>query len=159
MLRRIAADAGLRRVLGERRLHRLAGYVEQNIGALVGNFFFGFLLGGATGLGVLFGLPIDIRHIAFSSAYLGYAAAALDFSIPLTTAAVAFAGVLLIGLTNLTVSFALTLIVAMRARRITFAQSRSLGGLLLRRLLRTPHAFLFPPRADEAALGPTPPNG
>lgn len=156
---RLTQLRGLRRVLGERRLHRLAGYIEQNIGALVGNFFFGFLLGGATGLGVLFGLPIDIRHIAFSSAYLGYAAAALDFSIPLTTAAIAFAGVLLIGLTNLAVSFALTLSVAMRARRITFAQSRSLGGLLLRRLLRTPHAFLFPPRAGEPALGPTPPNG
>ena len=114
--------------------------------------------GGATGLGVLFGLPIDIRHIAFSSAYLGYAAAALDFSIPATTAAIAFAGVLLIGVTNLLVSFALTLSVAMRARRITFAQSRSLGGLLLRRLLRAPHAFLFPPRAGEPALGPTSPN-
>jgi len=62
-----------------------------------------------------------------------------------------------------TVSFALTLSVAMRARRITFAQSRSLGGLLLRRLLRTPHAFLFPPRTDQSvdqsALGPAPPNG
>jgi site-specific recombinase len=160
---RLTQLRGLRRLLGERRLRKLADYVEQNIGALVGNFFFGFLLGGATGLGVLFGLPIDIRHIAFSSAYLGYAAAALDFSIPLTTAAIAFAGVLLIGLTNLTVSFALTLSVAMRARRITFAQSRSLGGLLLRRLLRTPHAFLFPPRTDQSvdqsALGPTPPNG
>jgi len=160
---RLTQLRGLRRLLGERRLRKLADYVEQNIGALVGNFFFGFLLGGATGLGVLFGLPIDIRHIAFSSAYLGYAAAALDFSIPLTTAAIAFAGVLLIGLTNLTVSFALTLSVAMRARRITFAQSRSLGGLLLRRLLHTPHAFLFPPRTDQgvdqSALGPTPPNG
>jgi site-specific recombinase len=150
---------GLRRVLGERRLQCFADYVEQHLGALAGNFFFGFLLGGATGLGVLFGLPIDIRHIAFSSAYLGYAAAALDFSIPATTAALAFGGVLLIGLTNLLVSFALTLSVAMRARRITFAQSRSLVGLLFGRLLRTPHAFLFPPRAGESALGPTPPNG
>ena len=104
---------------------------------LVGNFFFGFLLGGATGLGCCSACR-STSAIAFSSAYLGYASAALDFSIPLTTAAIAFAGVLLIGLTNLTVSFALTLSVAMRARRITFAQSRSLGGLLLRRLLRAP---------------------
>ena len=150
---------GLRRLLGEARAERFAAYVEQNIGALAGNFFFGFLLGGATGLGVLFGLPIDIRHIAFSSAYLGYAAAALDFSIPATTVAIAFAGVLLIGITNLLVSFMLTLSVAMRARRISFEQGRSLGGLLAKRLLRAPGAFLFPPRSDEPALGPTPPNG
>ena len=150
---------GLRRLLGEARAERFAAYVEQNIGALTGNFFFGFLLGGATAIGVLFGLPVDIRHIAFSSAYLGYASAALDFSIPATTAAIALSGVLLIGITNLLVSFTLTLSVAMRARRITFAQGRSLGGLLARRLLRAPGAFLFPPRRDEPALGPTPPNG
>ena len=36
----------LRRLLGEARADRFAAYVEQNIGALVGNFFFGFLLGG-----------------------------------------------------------------------------------------------------------------
>lgn len=145
----------LRRLLGEQRQAQLAEYVEEHIGALAGNFFFGFLLGGATALGVLFGLPIDIRHIAFSSAYLGYASAALDFSIPLGTVLLAFSGVLLIGLTNLLVSFLLTLSVAMRARRITFAQSRALGGLLLRRLLRTPHAFLFPPRSDEPATAPS----
>ncbi|MGD9871094.1 MAG: site-specific recombinase [Thauera sp.] len=144
---------GLRRLLGERRQSQLAAYVEEHIGALAGNFFFGFLLGGATALGVLFGLPIDIRHIAFSSAYLGYAGAALEFSIPLATVALSFVGVLLIGLVNLLVSFLLTLSVAMRARRISFAQSRTLGGLLLRRLVRTPHAFLFPPRAGEASQG------
>ena len=156
---RLRQMRSLRRLLGEARAERFAAYVEQNIGALAGNFFFGFLLGGATGLGVLFGLPIDIRHIAFSSAYLGYAAAALDFSIPATTVAIAFAGVLLIGITNLLVSFMLTLSVAMRARRISFEQGRSLGGLLAKRLLRAPGAFLFPPRSDEPALGPTPPNG
>ena len=150
---------GLRRLLGEARAERFAAYVEQNIGALTGNFFFGFLLGGATAIGVLFGLPVDIRHIAFSSAYLGYASAALDFSIPATTVAISLAGVLLIGITNLLVSFTLTLSVAMRARRITFAQGRSLGGLLAKRLLRAPGAFLFPPRSDEPALGPAPPNG
>lgn len=156
---RLRQMRGLRRLLGEARAERFAAYVEQNIGALTGNFFFGFLLGGATAIGVLFGLPVDIRHIAFSSAYLGYAAAALDFSIPAATVAISLAGVLLIGIMNLLVSFMLTLSVAMRARRITFEQGRSLGGLLLKRLLRAPGAFLFPPRSDEAALGPTPPSG
>jgi len=138
-----------RRLLGEERTERITAYIENNLGALAGNLFFGFLLGGATAIGVLFGLPVDIRHIAFSSAYLGYAAIALDFTLPLQAVALALSGVLLIGVTNLLVSFTLTLSVAMRARRITFAQGRSLGRLLLKRLLRTPQAFLLPPLRDE----------
>ncbi len=81
-----------RRLLGEARMLRVASYVENNLGALAGNFFFGFLLGGATALGVLFGLPLDIRHIAFSSAYVGYAATALDFSLPWQAATLALGG-------------------------------------------------------------------
>ncbi|MDR1854771.1 MAG: site-specific recombinase, partial [Azoarcus sp.] len=120
-----------RRLLGDARMGRFTAYVENNLGALAGNFFFGFLLGGATALGVLFGLPLDIRHIAFSAAYVGYAAAAHDFLLPLATVATAAAGVLLIGLVNLVVSFTLALLVAMRSRGITFAQERTLAGLVL----------------------------
>lgn len=148
-----------RRVFGTARMTRVAAYIENNLGALVGNLFFGFLLGGATAIGMLFGLPVDIRHIAFSSAYLGYAAVGLEFGLPLGAVALALSGVLLIGTMNLLVSFALTLSVALRARRISFQQGRSLGSLLLRRLLRQPRAFLLPPRDDTPALGPTPPNG
>ncbi|ENO76424.1 site-specific recombinase [Thauera sp. 63] len=139
-----------RRLLGEARMLRVASYVENNLGALAGNFFFGFLLGGATALGVLFGLPLDIRHIAFSSAYVGYAATALDFSLPWQAATLALGGVLLIGLVNLAVSFSLTLSVAMRARRISFAQGQNLGRLLLQRLLRRPQDFLLPPLRNPA---------
>ncbi|MCK2095242.1 site-specific recombinase [Thauera aromatica] len=145
-----------RRLLGEERTERITVYIENNLGALAGNFFFGFLLGGATAIGVLFGLPVDIRHIAFSSANLGYAAIALDFALPLQAVALGLGGVLLIGVTNLLVSFTLTLSVAMRARRITFAQGRSLGRLLLKRLFRTPQAFLLPPLRDEKDEAATP---
>ena len=93
----------------------------------------------------LFGLPLDIRHIAFSSAYLGYASSALEFKLSTQAVMLALSGVLLIGLVNLAVSFALTLSVAMRARRISFAQGRSLGLMLMRRFLRRPQDFLLPP--------------
>lgn len=143
-----------RRLLGEARLDRVAAYVENNLGALAGNFFFGFLLGGATALGVLFGLPLDIRHIAFSSAYVGYAAEGLDFTLSWQMAALAAAGVAGIGLVNLAVSFSLTLYVAMRARRITFANARTLVRLLLSRLLYRPQDFILPPFKDA----PNPPR-
>jgi site-specific recombinase len=43
----------LRRALGERRLGRLADYVEHNLGALAGNFLFGCMLGSTPVIGVL----------------------------------------------------------------------------------------------------------
>ncbi|NTV12159.1 MAG: site-specific recombinase, partial [Zoogloea sp.] len=84
-----------RRVFGDERMRGFADYIGNNLGALAGNFFFGFMLGGASALGVLFGLPIDIRHIAFSSAYLGYASASLDFVVDVQALAWAALGVAL----------------------------------------------------------------
>ncbi|MCL2160569.1 MAG: site-specific recombinase [Betaproteobacteria bacterium] len=140
-----------RRLFGERLVQRFTTYVENNLGALAGNFFFGFLLGGTTALGVLFGLPLDIRHIAFSAAFVGYASAAYDFVIPLSLIGVTAAGVLLIGLVNLLVSFSLALYVAMRSRGITFAQGRVLSTLVLRHFFSHPLDFFFPPRSAEAS--------
>lgn len=138
-------------VFGEARTQQIAAYIEKNLGALAGNFLFGFLLGGVTALGVLFGLPLDIRHIAFSSAYFGHAMVGLEFGAPLHLAFLCFVGVLLIGITNLSVSFALTLSVAMRSRRILFSQGRELLSLVLRRLITHPRDFFLPPRTDVPA--------
>jgi len=142
-----------KRLFGEARVHRFTTYVENNLGALAGNFFFGFLLGGTTAMGKLFGLEafLDIRHIAFSAAYVGYAAAAHDFVVPNAQLSVTIAGVLLIGLINLLVSFNLALYVAMRSRGITFAQGRVLSTLVLRRFISRPQDFFFPPRSAEAS--------
>lgn len=141
-----------RRLFGRERMERVAAYVEKDLGALAANFFFGFLLGGVTALGVLLGLPLDIRHIAFSSAYVGYAAVGMEFALSWQLALLSAAGVALIGLTNLAVSFTLTLYVALRARRITFAQGRHLGVMILRRFLSRPRDFLLPPsNASEQA--------
>lgn len=141
-----------RRLLGERRLARVAGYVGDNLGALAGNLLFGFMLGGVSALGVLFGLPLDIRHIAFASAHTGYAIASLDFTVAWQGVAVAALGVGLIGLVNLAVSFALALMVALRARQVSFAQGRALVSLVLRGFVARPGVFLWPPREPAAAM-------
>lgn len=143
---RILQLRGPRRWFGEARMRRVAAYVENNLGALAGNFFFGFLLGGVAAAGVLLGLPLDIRHIAFSSAYAGFAAVGLHFDITWQLVALTAAGVALIGITNLAVSFSLTLYVAMRARRITFAQGSSLVRLLAQRFWSAPQDFFIAPR-------------
>jgi site-specific recombinase len=136
----------LRRLLGEARLARVAAYVENNLGALAGNFFFGLLLGGMAAIGVLFGLPVDIRHITFSGAYWGFSLVALDFHLTWQVALTAFVGVLLIGFVNLAVSFTLALTVALKARQVTFQQGgRQLALKVLRRLCQSPREFFLPP--------------
>ncbi len=141
-----------RRFFGAERLESFADYVERHMGALAGNFIFGMMLGSAWGIGMLLGLPIDIRHVAFSSAYLGYAAAAYDFAPPLAPFLWACVGVAGIGLVNLGVSFALALFVALRARGVTFSQGRQLMQGLSRRLLTQPRDFFLPPKKQTDDL-------
>lgn len=143
----------LARLLGPRRVDRVARYVDDHLGALAGNFAFGFLLGGTTALGVLFGLPLDIRHIAFSSAFLGYAAAAHDFALSGQAIAWAAVGVAGIGFMNLTVSFVLALRLAFSARQVSLGNPMGLVRAILRRLRNSPREFLLPPRALEEPRG------
>ncbi len=140
-----------RRIFGEARMRRVAHYVEDNLGALAGNFFFGFLLGGVSGLGVLLGLPVDIRHIAFSSAFVGYSAVGLNFQEnPLWPWAAA--GVALIGVMNLCVSFSLALYVALKARGVTFSQGRMLAKKVLKHFWHHPRDFFLPPKPNKALM-------
>lgn len=150
----------LRRLLGEDRLDRFAAYVGDNLGALAGNFWFGVMLGSMGTLGFILGLPLDIRHITFSSAFLGFAVVGSDFALPLSTLSLAVAGVIGIGLVNLSVSFGLALLVALRARGVTWRQWPPLLGLIVMRFRRQPLCFFWPPRDAApiaAAAIPAPP--
>lgn len=143
---RLRAVKWLQKLLGIARLNRIATYVENNLGALAGNFYFGCLLGGMAAIGVLFGLPFDIRHVAFSSAFVGYAAVGLDFIISWQASAYIALSLVLIGFINLAVSFSLALYVAMKSRKVRFKQWRLLLGSLAARLNQHPGEFIFPPK-------------
>ena len=132
-----------KRVFGEARMRRVSAYIGDNLGALSGNFIFGFLLGGTTIFGVLFGLPIDIHHVAFSSAFVGIAFSP-DHSMLLWAAL----GVAAIGFMNLAVSFTLALDVALRARRVSETPWRMIAGAILRHLLQHPRDFFLPPKKE-----------
>jgi site-specific recombinase len=108
------------------------------------------MLGLTPAAGALLGLPLDIRHVAFSSANLGYALAATDFAPPAGMLARACAGVALIGLINLAVSFGLALWVAMRSQGIGVARLAPVLPRLAARLRREPRSFLAPPPASLA---------
>ncbi|TNF26344.1 MAG: hypothetical protein EP329_21435, partial [Deltaproteobacteria bacterium] len=143
---RVAHHPLLRRLLGPARAARAGKFVDKHGGVLLGNVFLGFCLGCAGTLGVILGLPFDIRHIAFSSANVGMALDGLAWEVPGSVLVEAALGVVLIGFVNFLVSFALTLSMALESRRITLREHKAVFGLVLRRLVRRPWHFFWPPR-------------
>ena len=144
---RLARLRWLRVLVGDSAAARFGGYVQDKLGGIMGNLLFGCMLGSTGVIGQILGLPLDIRHIAFSSANLGYALTAFDFALALPALAWAALGVALIGATNLIVSFVLALRTALAARRIRFTHWGPLLGAVGRRLRSQPRSFFLPPRA------------
>ncbi len=136
----------LERAIGAKRLAQLSSYIEGNLGGLAGNFWLGMFLGLTATVGFNLGLPIDIRHITFSTAHLATATVGLDQQLPWQTFTICAIGVALIGVVNLTVSFSLALLVALKARQVRFRYARPLAAALGRRFLDTPLDFIRPPR-------------
>ena len=131
---------------------RLSAYVERNLGALAGNVVFGFLLGMTGFVGLLLGIPLDIRHVTFSAANLAFGAAASGWTLPWQSFALLCGGVIAIGMVNLGVSFTLALGTALRANGVRLTDQRRLWELLKRRFLRSPSVFFWPP-APRAPQG------
>lgn len=148
---RLAQLPKLRLLLGARGAAWLGGYIAQNAGGLLGNIFFGMMLGLTPLFGQLLGLPLDIRHIAFASANLGYALFALDFQLPLWAMIWGFIGVLSIGAVNLLVSFTLALLVALRSRGVASNVMLQVLPRLLARLRAQPLSFVLPPKTEANA--------
>ncbi|WP_077540527.1 recombinase [Rodentibacter genomosp. 1] len=110
---RLRQHPSLRKVLPFKYQEKLADYLYENYGSIMGNLCFGLLLGLTGVVGYLSGLPLDIRHVAFSSANVGYIAVSGHFDFVFLLQCIAF--VLLVGLVNLIVSFSLTLWLALRS--------------------------------------------
>ncbi|MFZ2843062.1 site-specific recombinase [Psychrobacter sp.] len=142
---RIQRHKLLKYLLPRAWLQRLGGFVEANLGAIMGNFLFGVFLGSTATIGFLFGLPIDIRHIAFASANLAHglfniSANQLDWQIVLLS----MLGVALIGMVNLMVSFSLALFVALRSKEVKFIDWSRLTKQLFSHVLTHPSDFFWP---------------
>lgn len=143
---RIGALRWLKKCLGERRLQSVADYIKDNLGALAGNFYFGCLLGITSGLGIMLGLPLDIRHVTFVSAFFGFSITALDYQITNYMFMAAILGIVLVATANLLTSFFLALYVAMKSRKVRFEQWRIFTKTLLSRLNQHPDEFFLPPK-------------
>ena len=118
---------------------------------------FGMLLGMTGFFGHLFNLPLDIRHVAFSSANLGYAAVSGDIG------AAAFIygmiGVLAIGTVNLIVSFVLALYVALRSRGTEISSMSNLIKNVWAQVKTNPLQLVYPVQIPSSANGNGKDNG
>lgn len=121
---------------------KFGNYLHENYGSLAGNFFFGVLLGITPYIGYLLNLPLDIRHVAFSAANLGYGAFSSAMGVFEFLLYLIF--VLLIGFFNLWVSFTLALIVALRARGTEISRFPVLLRSIWEQAKENPIKLFFP---------------
>lgn len=132
----------LKVLMREHPRRAFANYWHDNYGALAGNFIFGMLLGMTGYVGYVLGLPLDIRHVAFASANLGYSTVSgglgpFSFLFYLVL-------VLLIGFVNLWVSFTLALTVALRARGTRIGKLSLLLKSVQEHIKLNPLSVFFP---------------
>jgi site-specific recombinase len=146
------AEHGLGRVLGRPRMERLAARFARNVSGWSGSIALGFMLGMCPILGKFFGLPLDVRHVTLSTGTLALAAVeqgpAIFYQPAFRWAAL---GIVIIFVLNLSVSFNLALAVALRARAVPLRSRVMLASALLKRALRRPGQFIFPPGKHEQA--------
>ena len=145
------AEHRLGRWVGERTMRWVSEVFARNVSGYGGSVALGFMLGMTPVLGKFFGLPIDVRHVTLSTGTLALAVAqsgTAGLSNPALPAAIAGIGVIFV--LNLGVSFMLALTVALRAREVPRRNRVALFAAILKRFLRSPREFLFPPRGEEA---------
>ena len=141
----IAGSRRLGAAFGRARAARLAGWLRENVSGLAGNVSLGFLLGMTPAVGVVFGVPLDVRHVTLSTGFLAASVSALGVA-PLRHAAVwwAIGGIASMAVLNVGVSFALALATAVRAQGLRAPERSALRAAFWSRLRRRPADLLVP---------------
>lgn len=141
---RMLHSVTLRQILGMKKLRKVADYLEGNIGGISGNIALGVFLGCTGAVGLTFGLPLDIRHISFSSGSFGVALASLENNIPVDWWINSILGIICIGIVNVTVSFGLSILFALKSRNTGLRDIKSLSQTLLWAFSQNATAFFYP---------------
>jgi len=136
--------------LGKARMARSARFLEHQAAGLGGSVALGVLLGMVPVFGKFFGLPLEVRHITLSTGSLTLSMSSLGANGVETGPFVSAAfGIACMGLLNFGVSFTLALVVALRARDVPRGERRTLPAAVLRRFVRKPFEFFYPPREPK----------
>ncbi|WP_395093950.1 site-specific recombinase Gcr [Vaginella massiliensis] len=124
---------------------RIANWFQLNMGGVVGNIVFGFMMGCAFLVGEFTGFPFDIRHITFAAGNLAIGVGGMGYHFDIAPLIIAFVSVFLIGGFNFFVSFTLSLLLAMRSNNIPFTNIFPLIGQVIKAFFRNPFPFFIPP--------------
>lgn len=140
------------KVVGWKRMDRIANFVVNYSAGIGGSFTLGMLLGMTPKIFAFFGLGVETRHITLSTGSLAFAGCTLG--VDHITAGACF-GIVIIGLMNFGVSFVLALSVALSGRDVSTRQRLKLAGKVGRVFLRHPLNFFFPPKGAGTVPPPT----
>jgi site-specific recombinase len=154
--KRLTEHPSLRLYFSQRRLQKIAGYLNEHGGSLAGNISLGFFLGMAGIMGKIFGIPFDIRHITISAAntslgLYGVGWQHINYKYLITVVV----GVLGIGFLNFLVSFSLAFIVAVRSRGIRLRDYPGFLKILWKYFRTHPLDFIRPKKnlkIEKAAI-------
>lgn len=138
---RIQHNKFLSRHIATEKLKKSALLIEKSLGVYAGNISLGFFLGSAFLLSYVTPFNIDIRHIAFSSANVGYGI--INHAFSLSTIAFALGSVLIIGLINFFVSFSLTFLLVLKSRGLKISKLGQLIKLSVKDIITNPLAYVI----------------
>jgi site-specific recombinase len=130
---------------------RIAGYYERNYGGIISNLWFGIFMGSLGTVGIIIGLPLDIRHITFAAGNLALGLVGSDWQISIYALVASIIGIGLIGFINFIVSFALSLGLAMRSRGIPYRELVPIGKAVWAHFRMGPWAYYLPPGVQAEA--------
>lgn len=142
--KRIAQNAFLVKLFGERFSNGLSSYYDKNWAGIVSNFWFGIFLGATYPIGQFLGLDLDIRHITFAAGNLALGLYGKDFSIDSYTIIISVVTVFLIGFFNFIVSFSLSMILAFRSREVHSGDVKGITKEIVSLFMKKPIIFFFP---------------
>ena len=147
---RLRSLSSFKNAFGEKRRYKIIHYIENNLGALIGNISLGFFLGMAGFFGKIFGIPFDIRHITISAANTSIGFFGLDHLITAKELWYTLFGVFMIGFLNFAVSFSLAFIVAVKSRGIHLREYPEFLGIMWRYFKKFPRDFIKAPSVRTA---------
>ncbi|MFD2551009.1 hypothetical protein ACFSQP_04190 [Bizionia sediminis] len=137
---RIQHNSFLSRFFSQDALLNIALVIERNLGIYAGNISLGFFLGSAFLASYILPFPVDIRHIAFSSANIGYGF--VNHSFAFSTIAMAVTSVLFIGLINFIVSFSITFLLVLKSRGVKIKKLGQVFRLSIKDFITNPLAYI-----------------
>ncbi|MGL5234127.1 MAG: site-specific recombinase Gcr [Empedobacter falsenii] len=135
----------LKKSFSERRRRRISNWFEKNMGGVVGNVAFGFMMGCAFLIGDFTGQPFDIRHITFVSGNFAIGIGGMGYHFDIGPMIIGFIAIFMVGWSNFLVSFILSLLMAMRSNNIPFYKIFTMISHTLKAFFRNPLPFFIPP--------------